>query len=100
MAFRGNPSLGPGLEAVFSNVDGFWFDPAPNRPSPRLGDWSVGTDGHQYIWVQAGGSNIAASTAVSINESTWVATAGAGGFLTPPSAVTANYYFWARRSTL
>jgi hypothetical protein len=100
MAFRSTPQLGPGLEDVFSGTDPFWFEPDGDTPSPRLGNPEMGTDGHTYVWVRAGGSQIAASTAVQINETTWVATAGAGGFTTPPSVVPANAYFWARKTAI
>lgn len=97
MAFRISPNLGPDLEQF--DVD-FWFD-LTGVDSPQLGSTTLGSDGHRYVFVKAGGSAIAtAGTDVVINETTWVATAGAGTYETPVAAIPANAYFWARQIAL
>lgn len=104
--FRTNPSLGPNLWQVIDNPS--WYDGRANGPSPQLGDWSVGDDGHDYIWVQASASIAAAAapgTQVTVTEPAMTAAAGAGGFYAPnstvrPTAIPSGARFWARRGTL
>lgn len=109
MAFRITPSLGPGIETVIP-VGGVWFD-IPGQMaliSPRLGAKVVGSDGHNYVLVQASGTIAAAAapgTQVTITEPAFTAAAGAGGFYAPnstiyPSAITTGQFFWARAATL
>lgn len=97
MVFRTTPQLGPELEAKGP----YHWDYQPGVDvSYRLGNKETGSDGHEYIMVQAGGT-LAAGAAVTINETTWVATAGAGGFTVPAGltgGVTAGNYFHARRT--
>lgn len=96
MPFRITPSLGPDIDQVST---GFYFD-LNNAAgvSPQLGSTVQGSDGFHYTLVQAGGADIATSTQVSVNNTTFVATAGAGGFYTT-QAVPANAYFWARKGS-
>jgi hypothetical protein len=109
MAYRITPSLGPGLETVIL-ANGVWFD-VPGRMtliSPRLGAKQVGSDGHNYVLVQAA-SDIAAAAApgtqVTITEPAFTAASGAGGFYAPnstlaPNGVPTGAFFWARSGTL
>jgi len=105
--FRTNPSLGPNLWQVVRSGQG-WYDGRANGPSPQLGDWSVGNDGHDYVWVQATGAIAAAAapgTQVTITEPAMTAAAGTGGFYAPnntvmTTALAAGDRFWARRGTL
>ena len=98
--YRITPSLGPDLwqtEAQF-----YWDtigDPGNARgPSPELGSSVIGNDGAEYILVKAGAA-FAANDGLSINQTTWVASADA---TTPvfvaPVAVASGAYFWARRT--
>lgn len=99
--FRTNPSLGPNLSQVVS-ATGVWYD-SGNKVSPVVGDWSVGDDGHSYIWVRASGTIAAAAspgTQVTITEPAMTAAAGAGGFYAPVAGVASGSYFWARKGTL
>lgn len=99
MVFRTTAQLGPALE---SKGPYHWdFQPGVDV-SYRLGNKETGSDGHEYVMVQAG-ATLAASATVTINETTWVATAGAGGF-TVPAAITGGVvsgdYFQARRTAI
>lgn len=99
--FRTNPSLGPNLHQVVS-ATGVWYDGAQQIASPQLGDWSVGDDGHQYIWVKASAAIAAAAspgTQVTITEPALTAATGAGGFYAPVAGVASGSYFWAKKGT-
>lgn len=99
--FRTNPSLGPNLHQVVSPT-GVWYDTG-DRVSPKVGDWSVGDDGHSYVWVRASAAVAALAapgTQVTITEPAMTAAAGAGGFYAPVAGVASGSYFWARKSTL
>lgn len=103
--FRITPSLGPAL-AYASPVDGNYWDmvsPPSTVPSYQLGSKVVGNDGHDYVYVKAGGT-IAASAQVALNESTWVATTGgSSGFYVPAAitgGVTEGMFFHVRKGTL
>lgn len=108
MAFRTTPSLGPGIETVIP-ANQVWFDipGAMTLISPRLGSKVQGSDGHDYVLVQASATIAAAAapgTQVTITEPAFTAAAGAGGFYAPnstiaPSGVPSGGFFWARRST-
>lgn len=99
--FRINPSLGPNLSQKVSPT-GVWYD-AASRVSPVVGDWSVGDDGHSYVWVRASALIAAAAspgTQVTITEPAMTAAAGAGGFYAPVAGVASGDYFWARKGAL
>lgn len=104
--FRTNPSLGPNLFQVVT-PGAVWYD-NPNVVSPKVGDWSVGDDGHSYVFVRASAAIAAAAspgTQVTITEPAMTAAAGAGGFYAPnstllPGGVPSGSYFWARKGTL
>lgn len=108
--FRTTPQLGPQLDDVFVGLP-YWdltgvqgvndlVASGITTPSYKLGNRETGNDGHDYIWVQNGAVALAASAAVTIDEETWVATAGAGGATAPAVAVPANAYFHARVTAL
>lgn len=108
MAFRITPSLGPGIETVIP-AGQVWFD-VPGLAtliSPRLGSKVVGSDGKDYVLVQASAAIAAAAapgTQVTITEPAFTAAAGAGGFYAPnsttnPLGVPSGGFFWARRGT-
>lgn len=84
--FRSTPQLGPGLT---DHDTSFWFLPAgtydkdgstplDDKPgvSYQLGNPEYGTDGHLYVMVVAG-AGFSAGDGLSINETTWVASADA-----------------------
>ena len=93
MAFRTTPNLGPDLEQFDTQ---WWYDPE-GTVSPLLGNPELGSDGHYYILVKAGAALATAGTDVVINETTWVATAGAGTYETPVANIPNGAYFYARR---
>lgn len=97
MAYAITPSLGVNLEVTGPKS---YYDDNSSTPTPALGSKVVGSDGHTYVFVQAGAAIPAAATAVTINETTWVATAGAGAYATPVANVADDDYFWARSTAL
>lgn len=94
MAFRVTPQLGPGSEQQGPG----YFDAGQPGISYQLGVRHVDSDGRERMWVRASGSAISAATQVSINASTFIASAGAGGWYTV-AAVPANGYFHAVKGT-
>jgi hypothetical protein len=105
MAFRTTPSLGPQIDEVFTGVP-YWDEQtglmidATAAPSYRLGNKEFGSDGAEYIWVQAS-ANIASTnttgTQVTVTTAGAAAT-GSGGYYTPPAtAITSGQYFHARK---
>lgn len=95
MAFRTSPNLGPDIEQFDT---AWWFDLAlpAGQGSPLNGNPELGSDGHYYVKCIAGAAFATAGTAITINETTWVATAGAGGYVTPVAAIPINAEFYAR----
>lgn len=110
MAFRTTPQLGPQIDEVVTGLP--YYDahlgvgrPAnTGAPSPKLGTRETGSDGHDYIWVQASASIDAGSgngTQVIVDEPAFTAATGSGGWYAPPSVAIAQYqYFWARKGAL
>ena len=93
MAFRITPSLGPDVEQVGNP---FYWQMDEDVPSYQLGSVVRGSDGHEYVFVEAGAA-FDADDVVTVNLSTWVATANAGGSFEAPVAVASGAYFHARR---
>lgn len=96
MAYRTTPNLGPDIEQFATQ---WWYDPT-GLVSPLPGNPELGSDGHYYVLCKAGAAFASAGTAVTINETTWVATAGAGGMVTPVAAIPINAWFYARSKAL
>jgi len=96
MSYRITPTLGPDIEQHATKY--YWDLNSTGTPSYALGTKVVGSDGHDYIHVKAG-ADLAADAEVQINETTFVATAGAGGF-TVPVAVKSGEAFHAKRTAL
>ena len=102
MVFRIVPSLGPDVEQTSTQF--YWdtnsVDSAGDvTPSYQLGSRVVGSDGHDYVFVQAAAA-LDPEDPVTINETTWVATGNAGGAFEVPAgapAVEADGFFHARR---
>lgn len=103
MVFRNTPQLGPQLDEVFTGLPGYEA-PGITDPSPQLLTRETGSDGHDYIWVQAS-ANISSATGngtqVTIDESEGEAASGSGGWYAPPGvAITSGQYFWARKGAI
>lgn len=97
--YRITPNLGPDLYQT--GVDYYWDEiSTPDVPSYQLGSKVIGNDGHEYVHVVAGSSNIAADATVSVDEETWVATAGGAGGWTTVRAVLAGEACHVRRVAL
>lgn len=110
MAFRTTPQLGPQLDDVYTGLPywdlglGIGSPGAGAAPSPKLGTRETGSDGHDYIWVQASAEIASASgngTQVIVDEPAFTAAAGSGGWYAPPGVTIADeQYFWARKGAL
>lgn len=97
MAYRITPSLGPDLEQ--HALQNYW-DLGYTTPTYALGSKVIGSDGHEYVYVKAAANIASAGTDVLINETTWVATAGAGTYETPVASILADEFFHARKIAL
>lgn len=98
MVYRITPSLGPDLEQ--HALQFYWDLNSPDDPSYALGSKVIGSDGHEYVLVEAAANITPAGTDVTINETTWVATAGAGTYETPVDAILAGEFYHARKILL
>ena len=100
MAFRITPSLGPEVDTAYN--PGYWM--STSKPSYQLGSKVVGSDGHDYIFVQASALIASATgngTQVAITMPAGTAEAGSGGWYAPPGvAVPSGGYFHARKGAL
>ena len=97
--FRITPSLGPDLHQTAAE---FYWDTisTSGTPSHPLGTKVIGNDGHEYVYVEAA-AQFAADAGLSINETTWAASAdGSDPVWEAPVAVASGAYFWARRVAL
>lgn len=99
MAFRITPSLGPDLEQ--HALQNYW-DLGFTTPTYALGTRVTGSDGHEYVYVQAAANFASAATGLSINESTWVASEDLSSpeWETPVASILADEFFHARLVTL
>lgn len=97
--YRITPTLGPDLHQTFTQAH--WDTIAdPNGdigPSYQLGTTVIGNDGAEYVFVQAGAA-FSADDGLSINQTTWEATADATSpVFEAPVDVADGDYFHARR---
>lgn len=122
--FRTTPSLGPDLWQVVK-ANQVWYEGAGRGAagadqvaSPQTGTTAFGTDGHEYMWVQASGAiTVAASgegTQLALTLSGTpgadpfvTAIAGAGGWYAPtaviypaPGTIATGDRFWARKGVV
>ncbi len=87
--FRTTPQLGPQLNEVFPTLP-YWDALAGiTIPSYKPGNKEVGSDGHDYVWVQASAAIAATPTTgtqVILTETAtnMAAATGAGGYYTLP----------------
>jgi hypothetical protein len=95
MPYRITPTLGPDVE---QHEEKYYWDLNSKGTSYALGTVVKGSDGHDYIHVKAE-ADLAKDDEVEINETTFVAKAGAGGFKAPV-AVKAGEHFHAKRTAL
>lgn len=97
MAYAITPSIVPGLDYVGPKP---YDDVNSPGPTPALGTKVVGSDGRDYIWVQASAAIATAGTEVIITEPAFTVAAGAGGFDTLADGVQDGDYLWVVRDTL
>ena len=100
MVYRITPSLGPELE---QHAEQFYWDlNSPDDPSYALGSKVIGSDGHDYVLVKAAANFASAATGLSINETTWVASADVSDpvWETPVASILADEIFHARKVSL
>jgi hypothetical protein len=85
--------IGGHIGAMINNAD--------NVAQHKLGTVDKGSDGHEFIYVQAT-TALANGATVIITEPAFTAAAGAGPWTVQAVApgVVANQCFWARRATL
>lgn len=99
MVYRITPSLGPGLE---QHAEQNYWDLGFDTPTYALGSKVIGSDGHEYVYVQAGAGFASAATGLSINETTWVASLDNTDpvWETPVASILADEFFHARKVSL
>lgn len=97
MAYHITPSLGVDLD--YNSTSAPYADADSGGVTPPLGTKVVGSDGHEYVFVQASAA-ITADTAIVITEPAYTAAAGAGAYETQGAAVADTAYFWARKTAL
>lgn len=93
MSYRVTPILGPDSEQQGPS----YFDAGQPGISYQLGVKHWDSEGRERMWVRAGSSSISAEAQVTISSS-FVATAGAGGWYADAN-VPANAYFHATKGT-
>jgi hypothetical protein len=59
-----------------------------------LGAETFGSDGKRYVFAKAGGTIAAGATDVSINASTFAATATGGSYIAPAVSMVSGEYGW------
>ena len=59
-----------------------------------LGAETFGSDGKRYVFAKAGEAITASTATCSINASTFVATASAGSYTSPATALVSGDYAW------
>jgi len=94
--FRTTPNLGPDL----TQVGPYYWDtirPEDADPSYQLGTRVTGSDGHEYIHVEAHAA-IAADGIIGVSADSTQSTASTGW--TAPVAVAIGDYFHARKTAL
>lgn len=97
MAYHITPSVG--IDLTYNSTALPYGDRDSGIPSPALGTKVIGSDGHEYVFVEASEA-IAADTAITITEPEMAAAAGAGDYKTQGEAVASGAYFWARKTAL
>lgn len=103
MAYSVLPIAGVNLDTTtpisFEYVNGATDISIPNFGP--LGAETFGSDGKRYVFAKAG-ENIAATTAtISINTTSFVATAASGGtYLSPAVAVASGDYAWFSKASV
>lgn len=113
--FNTLPTCGPALTAVVKDGQA-WYD-GPGRlanglgqaRSPQTGDVAFGTDGREYVWVEASATIAVAAapgTQITLTRAAdkTTAAAGAGGFYAPTSTdytgtIVTGDHFWAAKGT-
>lgn len=114
--FRITPSFGPDLYQVVKKDQVYYEGPGRGASgtgqtaSPQTGTTAHGSDGGEFIWVEASGAITVGATATQVTltqaNGKTTAAAGTGGFYT--AVTTTNYnggnlaagdHFWARKGT-
>jgi len=65
-----------------------------------LGVQTFANDGLRYVWAIAGAAITASTTTCSINASTFVATASAGTYTSPTTAMASGDYGWFSKASV
>lgn len=97
MNYRITPTLGPDIG---QHAEKHYWELNSSRPSYSLGTMVKGSDGHDYVYVEAA-NDLAKDAAIQIDEKTFVAKSASGSyFFKAPVAVKAGEKFHARRNSL
>jgi hypothetical protein len=65
-----------------------------------LGVQTFANDGLRYVWAVAGAAITASTTTCSVNASTFVATASAATYTSPPVAMASGDYGWFSKASV
>lgn len=107
MTFRITPSLGPDLTTVVKDGE-VWYN-GNDVATPQLGSSVRGSDGRDYIWLEASGAITVGATETQLaapTVSNFIVGTGTGGFYL--NVTTGNYTggnlaagdcFWAAKGT-
>ena len=95
--FRTTPNLGPALTST--SASNYWDTIRPDGADPTYqpGTRVTGSDGHEYIYVEAH-ADLAAAAVIGVSADSTASTASTGW--TAPVAVVAGDYFHARKTAL
>lgn len=98
--FRTSPELGPMLTTVYDDPT-FYDQASVTIPSYQLGTTVRGSDGGEYIWVQASAdiaATAATGTGVTITFPAYTVATGGTTYYTPPAtAITSGQFFHVRK---
>ena len=65
-----------------------------------LGSQTFGSDGLRYVFAKAGGTIAAGATDVTVNASTFAATATGGTYIAPAESMVAGDYGWFGKTSV
>ena len=100
MAFSIENRLGLDLTNTFPATI-YGTSPLLQRAPHRIGDVAEASDGKLYLFSQATGGTIAASTAVcTVSPSTFLATSSGGAYTSPATAMLVGDFGWFFKSNV
>ena len=98
MAYSTLPIAGINLETTQSAAEiALYGEPVDFGP---LGTQTFGSDGLRYVFAKAGGAIAAGATDVTVNASTFAATATGGAYLSPATAMVTGDSAWFSKASV